>query len=412
MKASIVIPSYNAKERLYLNLMALNQQSYEGDDVEVIIVDNGSTDATYEMANNFPLKYPKRVLRIEKNQGIAFGRNTGIRVAKGDILIFHDSDMLAANDFVEKHLKAHENKDSIVCGISWKRMYTFFYDKFAPEQMEAIQQVYKDRDNAPDLFMLADKQQLIPDLQINETHYEDYVFDLDVDFVKGLKSILTEYGPDLAGYSLPWRFFITNNLSVARNKVLEVGLLDEGIQRYGFEDYDLGIRLYKAGCHFKIRQDIISVHQEHPVNYTHVDMVGNMNYICEKYNSIYFIDMILVCGGDMLLISDKQMNEINIDINKTLELEKFEGILTLYLDLLQLKRKKVLDPAGDNSMFLYTHVAKNIPILIQDICELMYRCNITVFTTHLCYLIKYLLQIDIEEIIYMNREQLKFYNYQ
>ena len=58
MRASIIIPSWNARERLYLNLAALNNQDYQGDDVEIIVVDNGSHDRTMDMLNDFKSRFP------------------------------------------------------------------------------------------------------------------------------------------------------------------------------------------------------------------------------------------------------------------------------------------------------------------------------------------------------------------
>ena len=49
MKASIIIPSYNANHRLYLNLISRSYQDYPQQDFEVIVVDNGSTDDTIDM---------------------------------------------------------------------------------------------------------------------------------------------------------------------------------------------------------------------------------------------------------------------------------------------------------------------------------------------------------------------------
>ena len=71
MRASIIIPSWNARERLYLNLVALNNQDYQGDDVEIIVVDNGSKDRTMDMLKDFKSRFPLRTLRLEENRGIA-----------------------------------------------------------------------------------------------------------------------------------------------------------------------------------------------------------------------------------------------------------------------------------------------------------------------------------------------------
>ena len=68
MKASIVIPAYNSKERLFLNLEALNNQTYQDDDIEVIVVDNGSTDNTFDMLDKFKLKYQFKKLELKKTK--------------------------------------------------------------------------------------------------------------------------------------------------------------------------------------------------------------------------------------------------------------------------------------------------------------------------------------------------------
>jgi glycosyltransferase involved in cell wall biosynthesis len=141
MRASIIIPSYNSKERLYLNLTALNLQTYDDDDVEVVVVDNGSTDNTMEMLQKFKLKYPKQAIRIEKNEGIAKGRNKGVLSAKGDILIFHDSDMIANKDFIKQHLEIHEEPDVVACGLFWRRVYTHYYKSFSSEQRASFEKM-------------------------------------------------------------------------------------------------------------------------------------------------------------------------------------------------------------------------------------------------------------------------------
>ncbi len=47
--------------------------------------------------------------------------------------------------------------------------------------------------------------------------------------MRGLKNILKNHNEELKDYRLPWRFFITNNASAERNRVIEVGMFDESI---------------------------------------------------------------------------------------------------------------------------------------------------------------------------------------
>lgn len=364
MKASVIIPAYNSRERLYLNLVALNNQTYEGDDIEVIVVDNGSTDDTFSMLSEIQLNYSFVKVRVKENKGIAFGRNEGIKRAQGDILIFHDSDMLAPKDFIEKHLAAHHESNMVVCGVSWKRIYTFYYEKFSKDQKKAL--------TTYDLSTLQNAQQLISEELIKTGELDDYIFDLDIDFIKELKSVVAKYGTDFENYYLPWRFCITNNLSVERSKVLEVGMFDANIIKYGYEDYDLGVRLYKSGCKFKLAQDIISIHQEHPANFTYTDLMENINYICVKYNNIYFIDMLLVCMGYPLSSSDERLNNLTKEINQIILMRKYNFILGVFVKLIQFHRIRSFEPSADNTVHVNSYIAQNFPLLRKQMSELKY----------------------------------------
>lgn len=397
MKASIIIPSYNSSERLYLNLLALNNQSYNGNDIEVIVVDNGSTDSTSLMLDNFELKYPFKRLRVEKNIGIANGRNVGIKNASGDILIFHDSDMLAEKDYIVKHINAHTESNLVVCGIAWKRIYTFYYKNFSVAQLEALKkQCSKLNTEIVNPCDFSDKQQLIPEYKITDFDLEKYAFDLDIDFIRELKSLIEIYGEDLNNYSLPWRFFITNNLSVERRRVLDVGMFDANICKYGYEDYDLGIRLFKSGCTYKFSQDIISIHQEHPSNFTYLDLMENLNYMCNKYNNTLFIDFILVCIGDTLSLINDDFNIIISEIDKIRSLNKYNLMLKLYLKLLQLHRKRLFSPTEDNSIHVFSFVAENMQEIIRQMNELNNKYKFNVVVNHICKLLMNLLNVDMK----------------
>ncbi len=95
MKVSIVIPAHNAAATLGECLAASINQTYT--DREVIVVDDGSTDATPEIARKFPVT----VLQQPKS-GPAAARNAGARVANGDIVAFTDSDCIPHRDWASR----------------------------------------------------------------------------------------------------------------------------------------------------------------------------------------------------------------------------------------------------------------------------------------------------------------------
>lgn len=93
MKFSLVIPCYNEAATLPLLLKRCEVLTVRPD-VEVILVDNGSTDSTTETFENLLSKYPGcRSIRIEKNQGYGFGIVSGLKEAKGEILGWTHADM-------------------------------------------------------------------------------------------------------------------------------------------------------------------------------------------------------------------------------------------------------------------------------------------------------------------------------
>ncbi|MDR6550708.1 glycosyltransferase family 2 protein [Paenibacillus qinlingensis] len=345
MKGTIIIPSYNACERLYYNLLSLNLQDYPHDQFEVIVIDNGSADNTARMLSEFQASFRLEVVRIDENKGIAHGRNQGISKAAGDILIFHDSDMIAERSFVRKHIEAHINENTVVCGKTWKEIFTYYYKNFEDFRIPEFNKV-KDQFDFPSDDLELDVRPLIPREKIIDGSFMNYSFRKDTPFIHSLEKVIQEFGSDLKGYHLPWRFFITNNSSVSRSKVVEVGRFDEKIVNWGFEDYDLGIRLYKAGCHFKLL-DIINVHQAHPRNYARGEALKSFDYICHKYNDISHIDIVLACITTFLRgslsMDEKELNDIVEDLYKLQKMDKYNRLLRYFLELLHIKKGTILN---------------------------------------------------------------------
>jgi glycosyltransferase involved in cell wall biosynthesis len=94
-KVSVVVASYNGGRTLEACLASLQRLNYP--DYEVILVDDGSTDDTPQVAARHP---QVRCLRHEKNRGLSAARNTGIAASTGEIVAFTDSDCRADEDWL------------------------------------------------------------------------------------------------------------------------------------------------------------------------------------------------------------------------------------------------------------------------------------------------------------------------
>ncbi len=111
LSASVVVPAYNAESTLPDCLESLGQLVYPRDCYEVIVVDNGSTDRTPELAKAYPVK-----LVTEPRQGAASARNCGVREAGGEVITFIDSDCVVDPHWLQKLMSRFESPNVNVCG--------------------------------------------------------------------------------------------------------------------------------------------------------------------------------------------------------------------------------------------------------------------------------------------------------
>jgi glycosyltransferase involved in cell wall biosynthesis len=127
---SVIIPVYNDHSRLTICLHALEAQTYPRDRYEIIVVDNGSDKSIQPIVAQF--SHSKAA--AEARPGSYAARNTGISLARGDILAFTDSDCTPAPDWLEKGVK---NLLSIQNGgIVGGRIDVFLKDPDRPTAVE------------------------------------------------------------------------------------------------------------------------------------------------------------------------------------------------------------------------------------------------------------------------------------
>ncbi|MGE5659412.1 MAG: glycosyltransferase family 2 protein [Actinomycetota bacterium] len=186
---SVVIPTYNRKPILEKCLRALETQQLgrpiEG--YEAIVVDDGSTDGTQEWLQANSDQLPHLRLLSQTHCGPAAARNLGVENAKGDTIIFIDSDLVVTEHFLQAHadalVKGYEQSD---------RVFTYGH-------------------------------------VINTCNFENP----------------TSEPYKLTDFSAA--YFATGNVAIARHWLLEAGLFDTRFQQYGWEDLELGVRLKQLG---------------------------------------------------------------------------------------------------------------------------------------------------------------------
>jgi GT2 family glycosyltransferase len=202
---SIVIPTYNEPARLLAAVQSLALQDYPPQSVEIIVVDDASAAFDQDLCQQAAGPFALKVLRHAENQGRARTRNTGIRAASGEIVLFLDSDMTVEPGFLRAHAQAHCQAGVVAIG----------HIRFGPQ---------------------------IPADCL--TRYLDS---------RGVHRLGE-------GEEVPFKCFVTGNSSVRRDQLLKVGLFDEDFTAYGGEDLELGYRLSQDGAVFRFASQARSLH--------------------------------------------------------------------------------------------------------------------------------------------------------
>jgi glycosyltransferase involved in cell wall biosynthesis len=108
---SIIIPAYNEENYINRCLEAIKKMNTENMDLEIILVDNGSTDKTIEIGKSYGAK-----VLIKREGTIASLRNYGAKNSKGDLIAFLDADCIVPEDWIEKALKYFRNNSKVILG--------------------------------------------------------------------------------------------------------------------------------------------------------------------------------------------------------------------------------------------------------------------------------------------------------
>lgn len=112
---SVIIPAYNSEKTIQETIESVLKQTFT--DFELIVVNDGSTDATLEIINS--IKDPRIQVLTYPNAGVAVSRNRGISHSTGEFISFLDADDLWTADKLEAQLKALQENPKAAVAYSW-----------------------------------------------------------------------------------------------------------------------------------------------------------------------------------------------------------------------------------------------------------------------------------------------------
>jgi glycosyltransferase involved in cell wall biosynthesis len=209
-QASVIIPTYNGASKISFLLDSLQIQSFQ--DIEVIVVVDGSTDDTIEILERYRNSFKHFKVAVQKNAGRARVRNNGFNHSVADIIIFFDDDMILNKNTVEHHILFHTKyPHSLYCG------------------------------NQVDMP------------EFSRTDIQNYKAYLSIRWTE-------KYLPGLNKLDFFNLFFTAANCSLRREEFIKLNGFDERLR--DAEDYDLAYRALEMGLPLYFDKDNVAIHQD------------------------------------------------------------------------------------------------------------------------------------------------------
>lgn len=114
-KVSIIVPVFNVERYLEQCITSIANQSYSN--LEIILIDDGSTDSSGGICDNWAQKDERVVVIHQLNRGLSCARNKGLEIASGDLICFVDSDDFIEKEYVTTLYKCYKESDAdmVIC---------------------------------------------------------------------------------------------------------------------------------------------------------------------------------------------------------------------------------------------------------------------------------------------------------
>lgn len=176
IKLSIIVPVYNAEK--YLEKCVVSLQNQIVDSVEILLINDGSTDNSLDICNKLAANDKRIKVFTQKNSGQSKARNVGLDNACGEFITFVDSDDWVDSDYYAKLIDAAERNDAdVACGsiIRERRHSRKFRINYTSEVCYTYSQEKIDAARVPDMCYVW-----------NKVYKSSYLNDLKLRFIEGM----------------------------------------------------------------------------------------------------------------------------------------------------------------------------------------------------------------------------------
>ena len=115
---SVIVPIYNVEEYLGRCIESIINQTYQN--IEIILVDDGSTDNSLSICKEYAIKDRRINIIHKENAGVSSARNIGLKKSKGEFVTFVDSDDYVKLTCFEKMIRGIKNNDVDMVVVGWE----------------------------------------------------------------------------------------------------------------------------------------------------------------------------------------------------------------------------------------------------------------------------------------------------
>lgn len=275
-KISIIIPAYNSANTIKHTLHSIKYQKLTKKEwklIEIIIIDDGSTDDIEDIISQFINIMPIRYVR-QNHLGRSYARNLGVNLASGDIIIFLDSDMVLKNNFIREHAIRH------ICLN--EAAFISFKENIQLSDKRLLGCVFKPDITNDFRFGKEVKPQWLSMHRIQNAEIRR------VELLKETNN-LKNFGQNkvLGVWDLP-SMFVTNVVSIKKKDFDAVGGFNLQFRGWGMEDTYLGACLIALGCF------IIPVFSTGAFHIKHVARSSSNKNLMKEFNRnvLVYLDLI------------------------------------------------------------------------------------------------------------------------
>ncbi len=246
---SVIVSTYNREKNLRLCLTALRQQSFG--DFEVIVSDDGSTDGTPSVIQEFDFPRYHYVWHRHNNFGLSKTRNDGAKLSSGEILCFIDADILLVPDALQVANELYQENVSRAVGG---------YFKYLKDMVITPDDV---KNRWDDIWNMRLEVPANPVKQYKPEGYDIREVPRNLPENAAQKDDLFSHEHDVSYTPL---CLIGGNMMIPKNVFEDVGGFDESFTTYGGEDAEMSLAIISRGFGISYSRRMAGVHVAHPAD--------------------------------------------------------------------------------------------------------------------------------------------------